>query len=232
LKRVISEENAIVKDADAFTDMSIAARGLFALEYMLFDAAFDTYAAQDYSCALVQAITHDLARTGAEIEAGWTQDGGYADLLRSAGRPGNERYYTEAEATQTLYTMLTTGLENTALARIGRPLGSFTKPRPRLAEAHRSERSLRNIILSIEAARDLTLALAPQEPTASLAAFDDLLEKAQALNDPKLASVSDPAARLKIEIVQQRITAVLGYIANDVGLPLEISAGFNASDGD
>jgi predicted lipoprotein len=235
LTKLISAEDPIVTDAEAFTDVSVAARGFFALEYMLFDDAYDSYAADSYACHLVQAIAQDMSLTADDIKTGWgsaEEMTGYAATLLSAGAPENERYYTQAEGVQALYTMLTTGLENTAIARLGRPLGSFEKPRPRLAEARRSDRSMRNVILSVEAAQDLAVALAPMDASGSLAAFDDVLTKARALDDPALQGVDDPSARLKIEILQQRIEVVLEHMANDIGLPLGVSVGFNASDGD
>lgn len=228
----IQSQDPAVFDADEFAHVSIASRGLFSLEFMLFDDEFKTYEADSYSCHLVQAIAHDLSQTAAYISSEWTRDDGYGAALLSAGTVDDGRYQSETEALQTLYTMLTTGLQNTAAQRIGRPLGSFEKPRPKRAEAYRSERSLRNIILSVQAARDLAVAMAPDAPTETLTFLDDVLTKAQALEDPTLASVADPFGRLKVEIVAQGIEASLGAIANDIGSPLGVSAGFNASDGD
>jgi predicted lipoprotein len=232
LSAMIADHDLAVTDGDEFAHVSIAARGLFALEFMLFDPSFDVYDQESYSCSLVQAIAYDLAQTGAYISAEWTKDDGFGAALRNAGAAENPRYLSEAEAAQSLYTMLTTGLENTAKQRLGRPLGSFEKPRPKRAEAYRSERALRNVILSLQASRDFALSMSPETPTETLAILDEVLAKAQALADPSLASVADPAGRLKIEIIAQRIEAALGAIANDIGVPLGISAGFNASDGD
>jgi predicted lipoprotein len=232
LKAQIEAQDPAVFDAGEFAHVSIASRGLFALEFMLFDDEFTAYDQDDYSCHLVQAIAHDLSQTAAYIASEWTREDGYGAALLNAGTTDSARYQSESEALQTLYTMLITGLENTAVQRIGRPLGSFEKPRPKRAEAYRSGRALRNIILSVQAARDLAVTMAPDTPTDTLQILDEVLAKAQALDDPTLASVADPFGRLKVEIVAQRIEASLGAIANDIGAPLGVSAGFNASDGD
>lgn len=232
LQMMMRDQDAAVQNADDFAHVSIAARGLFALEFMLFDDTFNAYDQGDYSCQLVQAIAHDVSRTAKVIEGEWTRAGGFADLLRTAGADDNTYFFSETEAAQSLYTMLATGLENNVELRIERPLGSFDKPRPKRAEAYRSGRSLRNLIVSLQASRYFVIAMAPQAPTQTLAILDDALAKANALNDPTFASVTDPSGRLKIEIIAQRIEAAIDAIANDVGAPLGVSAGFNASDGD
>lgn len=232
LAALIADQDAAVADASEFAHVSIAARGLFALEFMIFDDTFNAYDQGSYSCELVQAITHDLAQTADHIAQEWTREDGFAATLTTAGAANNQRYLSETEAAQALYTMLLTGLENSAEQRIGRPLGSFEKPRPKRAEAYRSGRSARNVMLSVLAAREFAAAMAPEPPQKTLEILDEVVTKLQDLDDPSFASVSDPFGRLKIEIIGQRIEAATDAIANDIGVPLGISAGFNASDGD
>ncbi len=66
-----------------FPEQSVAARGLTGLERLLYPA--DPLPADP--CALIRATTADLARMAAGIEADWR--GGYADVLLTAGEPGN-----------------------------------------------------------------------------------------------------------------------------------------------
>lgn len=232
LAALIADQDTAITDAQEFAHVSIAARGLFALEFMLFDPAFRGYAQGAYSCALVQAIAHDLAQTASYIADEWTRSGGFEQALRTPGEGANPRYQSETESAQALYTMLLTGLENTAVQRLGRPLGSFEKPRPKRAEAYRSARSARNVMLSLQAARDFTLAMAPNPPVHTVEILDEAIGKLQVLDDPTFATVVDPMGRLKVEIIAQRIIAATEALANDIGAPLGISAGFNASDGD
>lgn len=232
LADLIAAKDPVVQDPQAFSQVSIAARGFFALEYMLYDDAFEDYAAGSYSCELVQAITHDLGRMAQVIDAEWTAPDGFADTLREAGAAAKPHYFTPQESVQALYTMLMSGLENTKDQRIARPIGTFDKPRPTRAEAYRSGRSERNVVLSLSAARDLARAMAPGDMSDSEEIFAEVIGLAEALDDPDFSGVVDPVQRLKTEIVGQRIEALLGALANDVGLPLGVSAGFNASDGD
>lgn len=227
--RLVAEQDAATATAEDFAEVSVAGRGLFALEYLLFDPDFAGYVAGNYSCELVQAVSADLARMAAETRADWS---GYATTLQTAGEAGNTTYLTEKEAAQELFTALVTGLEWTADQRLGRPMGSFDRPRPERAEARRSGRSLRNVILSVEALEDLARSLANGPIPETEAAFATALDLARDLDDPVLAGVADPAGRLKVEILQQHIKTAKTNAAAEIGPQFGVAAGFNATDGD
>ncbi len=224
-QRAILANDPATLTPDSFADQSIAARGLMALERLLYPDA----SLQGDRCALIRLTTADLARTTADIATLWQQ--GFAASLTTAGQPGNTRFLSQAEARQALLTQLTTGLEHLADQRIARPMGSFDKPRPDLAEARASARSLRNITLSLHALRDLSATLSP-DTTAPLAAIDTAIAKAGALDDPILAGTADPAARLRIEILQQSIRAARDSVVTALPPALGVGIGFNALDGD
>jgi predicted lipoprotein len=224
-QRAILANDPATLSPESFADQSIAARGLMALERLLIPGP----ALQGDTCTLIRLTTTDLARTTADIAALWQQ--GFAASLSTAGQPGNTRFLSQAEARQALLTQLTTGLEQLADQRLGRPLGGFDKPRPDLAEARASGRSLRNITLSLRALRDLSATLSP-DATNALAAIDAAIAKAEALDDPILAGTADPAARLRIEILQQTIRAAHQAVVTALPPALGVGIGFNALDGD
>lgn len=225
MARMMQDADPALTDPARFAEVSIAARGLFALERLLHDPAF----AGDYACALTRATAADLARMAADLEADWRTD--FAPLILSPGAPGNTRFLTEAEARQALFTQAVTGLEFTADQRLGRPLGSFDRPRPERAEARLSRRSQRNVELSLAALERLALALVPDSPR-TRAGFAQVRRQAARLDDPALDGVADPARRLKIEILQQRMHALRDTMLTEVGGALGVSVGFNAADGD
>ena len=227
---LIADEDVAVEDPASFAEVSIAGRGLSALERLLFEPQLSGYTTESYSCKFAQALSVDLAAMAQAIDKEWRTD--FAQVVTSAGAEGNATFLTEAEAAQALYTSLTTGIEFNADQRIGRPLGTFDRPRPTRAEAHRSGRSLRNVILSLEALNSFAHALADGPTPQTDAAFQAALGAARELDDPVFAGVEDPQARLKVEILQQRIKAILPAVSNEVGVPLGVSAGFNATDGD
>lgn len=230
LARLIADEDAAVDDPDAFAEVSVAARGLFALEHLLYDPAYEGYADGSYTCRLVAATATDLARMAAEVETEWRET--EAPLLLDPAGSADRRYLSEKEVQQQFYTALQAALEFDADTRIARPLGTFDRPRPTRAEARRSGRSLRNVTLSLEALRDLARALSDQPIPVTEAAFATALETAADLDDPVFAGVEDPAGRLKVEILQQRIDAVAAAVAGEIGDQLGVTEGFNSADGD
>lgn len=226
LAALIQDEDPAVFDVEAFSTVSIAARGFYALEFLLFDPRFVSAENRDYHCALVQAVTSDIALNASAILEEWER--GYGERMFSAG---NDTYRTPTEAAQQLFTSLATGLEFTSQTRLGRPLGTFERPRPNRAEARRSKRSLRHVILALEAMQGLAAAISNGNESLDLA-FQATLERAQGLDDPVFAGVSKPQGHFKVEVLQQNIETIRDILAQDVGPSLGIAAGFNSLDGD
>lgn len=206
---------------DHIAEQSVAVRGLFGLERLLFPAE---PLAGDYPCALIHALADDLARMAAETEAGWT--GGFADQLKKPGT--GQRYLTQTEARQALLTVLITGLEFNADSRINRPKGSFDQPRPERVEARASGRSIRNITLSLQALRELAHALHQDIPQTE-AAFQRALTDAEKTD---LSAVAEPQGWLKADILAQDIHAIRDAAMAEIAPALGASVGFNAADGD
>jgi predicted lipoprotein len=215
--------------ADRYAGVSAAARGLLALETMLFDPPANNKDSDDFRCPVVRAIATDLARQAASLNLAW-QD--HAAMLLTAGAAGNVGYLTPDEALRALYTQVLTGLEFTADQRLGRPLGTFDRPRPTRAEAWRSGRPLRNVVLSLEALRDMVRLLADHPVPQTEAAFDRAFLAADIVGDPTFQDIGEPQARLEVEALRQRVLAIRDAIAAEIGTPLGIAAGFNAMDGD
>lgn len=226
---LIADSDPVVNDPENFAAVSVAARGFMALERLLYDDDLSGYGPEDYSCRYAQAISTDLKRMADGILADWLD---HAELMTSAGANGNSHYLSDSEVTQTLYTALLTTLEFNADQRLGRPLGSFERPRPTRAEAYRSGRSLRNLTLSLKALRELAEALSDHEIPATERSFETVLATAGSLDDPIFAGVGEPQSRLRIEILQQQIRAVRDAVSAEIGGELGLSAGFNSRDGD
>lgn len=230
LTGLIQQENPIIDDPEAFSTLSIAGRGLFALEMLLFDPDFADYSANSYRCGLARALTADLADQAKTLERAWAED--FAPVLLSAGSADNARFLSEDEAVRALYTQILAGLQFTTDSRLARPMGSFERPRPARAEARRSGRSLANVLGATQAAVNLAEALADWSLPETRAALERVREAAEAIEDPAFGDVDDPAARFRLEVLQQRVAAVAAAIASEIGEPLGITAGFNAQDGD
>jgi predicted lipoprotein len=114
---------------------------------------------------------------------------------------------------------------------LGRPLGTFDRPRPERAEARLSGRALQNVTVSLAALRDMALALSPDSPKTA-AAFDRAITLTVSLDDPGLQGVADPQGWLKVEILQQSVQATRDAALAEIGPALGVGIGFNAADGD
>lgn len=226
-------ELIVVEDPIAMGDyatVSAAARGFFALEAMLYNEQFSGYDDTDYSCDLVRAITADLAAQADGLHAIWQES--YAQTLRTAGAAENAVYLSKPEAIRALYTQLMTGLEHIADQQLGRPMGSFERPRPARAEAWRSGRSARNIELSLRALQMLASHLADHPIPETEAAFHRAIHEAERPGHPGFQDVQDPAARFRLESLQNRVREIRSAIDTEIGKPLGMTAGFNSLDGD
>jgi predicted lipoprotein len=230
LAQMIADQDPIAFDSAAYADVSIAARGVFALDMLLFDPEFSGYAPGSYACNLAATIAADLARQADALNAAWS--GPFAETLRTAGAPGNATYLTPDEALRALYTQILTSLDFTADTRLGQPMGTFDQPRPSRAEARRSGRSLRNVVLAAEAAHGLATALADWPLPETDAALAQLRLAADRIADPAFQDVTDPQARLRAEVLQQAIRSLRAAIETEIGARLGITPGFNAQDGD
>ncbi len=225
-----SSDPAISSPTD-YTEVSIAARGFYALEFLIYDEALSQFGDPSLQCQLILTITQDIATTSAAIWTDWRDS--YARELLTPRADGP--YRSQDEVMQELFKALSTGLEFTADTRLGRPLGTFDRPRPKRAESWRSGRSARHVALSLVSLQDLALGLAGED--AELAdQLDRSFARAQSLldqlDDPIFAGVSVPQSRIKVEVVQQAVGKIRDVVRDALGPTLGVAAGFNALDGD
>ncbi|MCF2903660.1 imelysin family protein [Octadecabacter sp. CECT 8868] len=216
-------------DAPAIADASVAGRGFYALEYLLFDDAFSDV---DGRCDLIAGLAQDAHATAYAIEADWVDH--YADLLRTTG---NDTYRNDTEALQQLYGAITGGLDFAVTKRLGVPMGTFERPRPRLAEMRRSGRSLDNVAVVLESLEEMAHLLSGGDPDdaialkfyAALTAWDSVAELEGGAD---FSIVADPLGRFKVEVLQNRISEIRTYLSEDLGPKIGVIEGFNADDGD
>ncbi|WP_324752049.1 imelysin family protein [Roseovarius sp. Pro17] len=231
LTTLIENQDAIATSPEEYARVSIAARGFYALEFLLYDGALSGLGDADYRCTLVQTVTADIAAISAAIRDDWQSD--YAARLLAAVSGGT--YRSDEEVLRELFKALTTGLQFTSDTRLGRPLGTFDRPRPTRAESWRSGRSAHNVDLSLTALRDLAIRLSSDDaPLAQRIddSFDRALTRLAVLDDPIFAGVADPQSRLMVEVIQQEVDAIRFIVRDELGPTLGVSAGFNALDGD
>ncbi|MGJ8586147.1 MAG: imelysin family protein [Marinosulfonomonas sp.] len=231
LNALIANEDPIAGSVEDYASVSIAARGFYALEFLLYDPVISTEGQDGYRCQLIQTVTADIAQNADEILDDW--ENGYAALLMDVD--GSGLYRSEEEAAQELFKALSAGLEFTSETRLGRPMGTYDRPRPKRAENWRSGRSLRNVYVSIESLKGLAVALSDDDPELTgelVEAFDESLEQAQKLDDPIFAGVATPKGRFRVELLKNSIEQVRHVVRDELGPSLGVASGFNAMDGD
>lgn len=231
LGALLDEQDPIAASVENYSDVSIAARGFYALEFLLYDDAMISAGNAAYHCRLVQTISADMAVTASDIVEDWQS--AYAATLLEPSPAGI--YRNTDEVLQEVFKSLSTGLQFTAEARLGRPLGTFDRPRPARAEVRRSGRSSRHVMLSLEALQDLAARLAGDntEVAAVLqASFERAISRLANLDDATFAGVAVPQTRFRIEVLQQSVDTIRAVVRDELGPTLGVAAGFNSLDGD
>lgn len=231
LNVLIADEDPIANTPADYAEVSIAARGFYALEFLLYDSALMTAGDAAYRCTLIQTVTADIATTSQSIIDDWQTS--YAETMRNPGPDGFYRH--DEEVRQELFKALSTGLQFTSDTRLGRPLGTFERSYPARAEARRSERSSRHVMLSLAALQDLAARMASEDADladALDASFTRALTQLTDLDDPTFAAVSAPQTRIKVEVIQQSVDTIRAIVGNELGPTLGVAAGFNSLDGD
>lgn len=224
--------DAVVDNPATFGEVSIAARGFFALERLLFDETFAD-PADGYRCRLIAAVTKDISTLSNDIDKGWNET--FAAELISAGN--QTRYATHKEAVQALYSLFETGAEFTMTARLRRPIGSEGKAKPKRAEAWRSDRSNRNLQLSLIALEIMFEdVFAPQMPEQAAiivrGEFYTIRRLADTLPAPIIDMVADPDDRRRVIHLAFAYEELLRRFDGLVRPSLGLSLTFNALDGD
>lgn len=239
LTRLSRAEDPVVDDPASFAKVSVAARGFPALERLLWsDAGPRAFDGEEgpYRCRLAVAVSRELDRNAQALADAWRADAGPADELTRPG-PDNTRYRSEVDVARDLFRSLDGGLEKIAALRIGRPLGTTGKERPRRAETWRSGRSTRNIQRALEGLEALyqdvfAPALPEQDRVRVDAAFARMREVAGRLPSGFEPIASDPQIRFRVEAVKSRVEELQRLVRQTVAPAVGVTIGFNALDGD
>ena len=208
---------------------SVATQGLPAIERLIYDG-------ETSPCPLLVGITGNLANVSSALYDGWFSDGGWADLVRTAG-PDNPTYLSDEEFTKQIYTALGFSILRIKEHRLGRPLGTFERAFPKRAEAWRS--GLTNEIINAQlggmiAIVDRGFAGGLFNPTRAwiVQVIRDTQARVDKIGAPIKDAVEDPTMRVRIEGLQSKLVYLQRQLDQDVGPGLGVETGFSAGDGD
>jgi hypothetical protein len=171
-----------------------AARGIAAIEYLLFDpdrgdttiiAQFRDGLKGKRRCAYLLGIMKHLAQQAQLVENAWNPSGGnFVTELALAGQ-GSTTYPTVHKAVSDVVNRLLAAVEKLHKDKLGKPLhGNGKSPWPESVEAWRSGNSLTNVMENLQG---LYAAYAGLDGTTDGPGFDDLLT---ALGSPLAARIT------------------------------------------
>lgn len=229
LRGLILSEDAAALTPEKMQQASVAQRGFYAMDYLLFDPELSEIGSPAYRCDVIRALAKDIAQTADTLSSEWQA---FAPTLISPTE--DSAYRTEQEVSAVLFKSASTGLQFTSELRFGRPLGSFDRPRPKRAEAWRSGLSQDLALAAIQGTGDLALALSSDQGvsdrlTTSKKAAELRLRQ---LNDPDFSGVESPGGRIRLEAVQTTLNQLRAIVDGDLARHLGVGAGFNSLDGD
>ena len=231
LRRTISGNDGSILEPATFATTSIAVQGFPALEQLLFGKeATERLKSPDgpiTRCKIARAISVNLRSIAQDLHAGWRNN------------PDGNRPHKRV--TSDLFNDLVTGLVAIADLKLGSPMGSNGRTRPRQAESHLSGRSLRNVTKNLEALKDLyiSLASAPSSPLAGTAGdqtirnrFNAAIAESKSLGPSITAILETTDGPRRLTALKTAIKEMTRTVALQVSEALSLVLGFNALDGD
>lgn len=250
LGQMLAKRDPAAITEETFVRGSVAIQGFSALERLLYgDDALPKLMAKDdaakFRCAVLTAVTGNIAKIAADTSAAWGPQGFPAEMGR-AGQVGS-RYMGPTDATLELIRSLHAAVELPVDRKLKRPLGaSADKAQLRTLEAWRSGQTLAAIKANLAAAE--ALFSRDGEPS-----FEQLLSGPAGRADlaaairKQFAAVQQAVSRLREPLDQalikpdQRQAALRAVeqgeklkrmIADDLTEALGVPLGFNSLDGD
>jgi len=243
LRKALASEDAALLAPGALATKSVALGDLQALERVLFDDDALLLKPGGYRCRLAQAIARYQAELAQSLVDAWVEQGGHAELIKTAA-DGNDEYFDTKEAAREFLKCLTGTLTVIADLKLSRPMGdSIERVRPKRAESWRSGESMDNITANLQTLREFVDAEEGLAVLLSKAKHESLAEGirerldnseriAKSVNAPLTEAVGDSDQRQRLIELRAEVQGLSRFIDEVVAPELELSKGFNATDGD
>ncbi len=254
LGKLLAEQDRETLQADHFARSSVAVQGLTTMERLLFSQnkgieTFGVAGNPSYHCLLVEAITHNLATMSAELVEDWSiEPVPFHTLFLSSGqllgkRMKDKTLDQKVEVTTVFFNNLYTQVQSVIDQKLLRPMGEeFSKAKPRYTESWRSERSLRNIKMNLQALESLydtgfAPAILTKQGGTELniqikQAFKATLAEINTINQRMHKILEDESQRPVLEQLVSELRQLQSLLTGPLPQTLEIPMGFNALDGD
>ena len=254
LGKLLAEKDLEALEADRFARGSVAVQGLSTLERLLFSQkvtleSFGTAGQPSYHCLLVKAITHNLSTMSTELVEDWSAEPmPFHTLFVSSGELLDERMEDETlsqkvDVTAVFFNNLTTEVQAVIDQKLLRPMQANTKKaKTRYTESWRSQRSLRNIEMNLQALESLyETGFSPLLQTKTdgskldgqiKQAFNTVRTSIAKIDAPLSEILKDESQRPILEQLVSELRQLQSLVTGPLPQTLEIPLGFNALDGD
>jgi len=227
---------------DQFANASVAVQGLPVLERILYgeDKGQQLLAGDkaERRRAIVVAIARNLHAIAADAQGIWAAN------TKDPAKAANIFAANPGEGIAQAYTNLLTITQIVAEQKLGAPLGGAdpASAKPKAAEQWRSGRSLRNIQLNLETAKNSVLApggfsdLLPAGQAALKAdlakAFDDAIAAIKPITVDLATAVTDRDHRKPVTGLLVKINHLRDLLRQQMPPAIGVTLGFNELDGD
>ena len=238
-RSLLQEEQAIT--LERLQKASVASRGLWSLEYLLFDAQTKTLSTPQRRCQLQAAAAENLASVTQQLSAAWDEK--YAAVLTTPGET-NDDFPASGNAIAAIIDSYLTHLEIIKGRKLAPALGINNRAKrsnPYLLESWRSQHSLTNLRLNLEALQRLMhqggledFLMAKQQPQLAAeinAHLQQLLEKLPAAEAGLFTLIKEQDVDA-ITAVYQQLPELIALFKRELPGKLDLQMGFNSNDGD
>ncbi len=236
-----------------FNRTSVAVQGLSAVEKLLFSKGrgialyVDDNHQANYRCLLITAISRNLNKMSQALSDTWQSKPAPLQLMLTAAEVSLHDNMDEAsmigrkEVAIGFFNNLYTQVQSVIDQKLQRAMGKhFTKSKPRYLESWRSQRSLRNITLNIQALESLYnigfsshLNLQGQALNNDIhQAFKEIHQAVAMIDQPLNLAIDDAQQYLKVTALQQSVRRLQSLLTGPLPKALDIPLGFNSLDGD
>lgn len=237
IRKLLNEKSLEALKPTVFQRSSTAVQGLSTIERLMYAkdiSATDFHAngKANYRCQLLQAITLNLESISSSLLIEW--QGMHQKALTTPGEE-NDFYDTHKEVATLLLKEAATELQAVYDQKFKRPI-SKKRFRYKRAESWRSERSLRNITLNLESAKELlTIGFLPHLQDESLKKkvveeFSQTIKTGHLFKTSLLKTHEEQPKALAAWMKQ--VSLLKRTVTVEIPKALDIALGFNSLDGD
>ncbi|MCY4227945.1 MAG: imelysin family protein [Gammaproteobacteria bacterium] len=240
-------EMAVSGATGELTDSNVAVQGLLAAEALLFNERFFGGGSENQSqnCSLLVAVAHNMENMAIGTLEDWRdRNTAYAQFMKQPDAD-NPFYENHATATLSFFQSLYNSLQFAYDINLKPVVGeSIVNARPVLAESRPSARSMRNIVVTLNALEELygvdgnvglgRLAARTDADLDALMqkAFRITLANARSLNVPIEVAAIDEEKRPQLEKLAKQVLAMKQIVRSRLAKAIGMTVGFNALDGD